>query len=185
LDYTSRTVKIPIREIKDVPQLATFAEEVGELNGLLHHGAQDYTATSPIGVSASYYRAGMDVFVDGEIWALFQGQCSRCLAEYPFRVVRNFALVLAPANELGPEGGDHRLTADDLALSYYRGEEIDLSPLVREQTILALPTRPLCDPECRGLCPRCGASRNEEDCGCVVDAGDPRLAVFRGLKMSG
>ena len=78
-----------------------------------------------------------------------------------------------------------RLTADDLALSYYRGEEIDLSPLVREQTILALPTRPLCDPECRGLCPRCGASRNEEDCGCVVDAGDPRLAVFRSLKMSG
>lgn len=178
-------MKIPIRDIKDVPQLAAFAEEVGELNGLLRHGAQDYMATSAIGASASYYRAGMDVFVDGELWGQFQGTCSRCLAEYPFRLVRNFAVVLAPASELGPEGGDHRLTADDLALSYYRGEEIDLSPLVREQMILALPTRPLCDPECRGLCPQCGVSRNEGECGCVADAGDPRLAVFRRLKMSG
>jgi uncharacterized protein len=178
-------VKIPIREIKDVPQTAAFAEEVGELNGLLHHGVPDYTATSAIGVSASYYRAGMDVFVDGELWGLFQGTCSRCLVEYPFRLVRQFAVVLAPASELGPEGGDHRLSADDLALSFYRGEEIDLSPLVHEQTILALPTRPLCDPACRGLCPRCGASRNDGDCGCVADAGDPRLAVLRGLKMSG
>lgn len=176
-------MKILIREIKDVPQLATFAEDVEELNDLLRHGVQDYTATSPIGVSAAYYRAGMDVFVDGELWALFQGTCSRCLAEYPFRLVRNFAVVLAPASELGPAGGDHRLTADDLALSYYRGEEIDLSPLIREQMILALPTRPLCDPGCRGLCPQCGASKNAGDCGCATDAGDPRLTVFRSLKM--
>ena len=179
-------MKIFIREIKDVPQVATFAEEVEELNGLLRHGVQDYTATSPIGVSASYYRAGMDVLVDGELWALFQGTCSRCLAEYPFRVVRKFAVVLAPASELGPEGGGHgRLTADDLALSHYRGEEIDLSPLIYEQMILALPTRPLCDPGCRGLCPQCGASRSEGDCGCVADGGDPRLAVLRSLKMRG
>jgi uncharacterized protein len=57
--------------------------------------------------------------------------------------------------------------------------------LVYEQVFLALPTRPLCDEECRGLCPQCGVNRNAGQCSCTVDAGDPRLAVLRGLKIDG
>jgi uncharacterized protein len=177
-------VKLNIQDIKDVPEVAAFAEDVAELNALLEHGVRDYLATRPVGVRLSYYRAGMDIFLDGELWAHLEGTCSRCLAGYPFRLVRDFALVMAPASELGP-AGDQRgeLSADDLALSFYKGEEIDLSPLIREQIILAVPTRPLCDPACRGLCPVCGASRNTGDCGCTVQGGDPRLALFRGLKV--
>jgi uncharacterized protein len=77
------------------------------------------------------------------------------------------------------------LSANDLSVSYYGGDEIDVSPIVQEQLILALPTRPLCDPECRGLCSQCGASLNAGDCGCVIEQGDPRLAVLRSLKISG
>lgn len=179
-------MKISIQDIKECPQVATFAEDVEELNARLRFGVRDYAATTPIGVRVSYYRAGLDVFVDGDLWAHLQGTCSRCLAEYPFQVARKFALVLAPVSELGPdEAGDRELTADDLALSFYGGDEIDLSPLVEEQLILALPTRPLCDPACRGLCPQCGAVLNAEECGCVLEEPDPRLAVLRNLKIGG
>jgi uncharacterized protein len=69
-----------------------------------------------------------------------------------------------------------------LALSYYEGEEIDLTPLVHEQIILALPTRPLCGEACRGLCPRCGANLNAAPCGCpTAPPADPRLAVLHSL----
>ena len=74
-----------------------------------------------------------------------------------------------------------RLSADDLALSYYEGDEIDLTPLVHEQTILALPTRPLCRETCRGLCPRCGANLNSGACGCPAAPPDARLAVLHTL----
>jgi uncharacterized protein len=177
----SHAVKLIVREIEEEPRVAAFAEDVEELNQLLGHRIRDYVATTPIGVRLTYYRAATDVFVDGELWAHLEGTCSRCLAGYPFRVARGFSIVLAPAPHAA--GGNRALTTDDLSLGFYRGEEIDLSPLVLEQMILALPTRPLCEPACRGLCAQCGADLNAGACDCVSERRDPRLAVLRDLKI--
>jgi len=65
---------------------------------------------------------------------------------------------------------------------HYEGDEIDLTPLVHEQIILALPTRPLCGESCRGLCPRCGANLNAGACGCPAAPPDPRLAVLLTMR---
>lgn len=45
-------------------------------------------------------------------------------------------------------------------------EAIDLTPDIREDIILAFPNYPVCSPECRGLCPRCGVNLNETTCSC-------------------
>jgi uncharacterized protein len=176
-------VKLIVAEIKEAPEAVAFEESVDELNALLRHRVQDYVATTPIGVEIVYYRAGLDVFVSGALWAHLKGTCARCLVDYPVRLARDFALVLVPLSASMVEAADGELSAEDLALSFYTGEKIDLSPLVREQLLLSLPTRPLCTPGCRGLCAMCGQSLNEGDCGCVVERGDPRLAVFRTLKV--
>ena len=47
---------------------------------------------------------------------------------------------------------------DDFEISYYRDDQIDLNELLREQFYLALPMKPLCREDCRGLCPQCGTS---------------------------
>jgi uncharacterized protein len=52
-----------------------------------------------------------------------------------------------------------------------------------EQFVLSLPAKVLCDFACKGLCPRCGANLNLEECGCVEDEGDPRMAVFKNIKL--
>jgi uncharacterized protein len=70
-----------------------------------------------------------------------------------------------------------------LGLSYYSGDEINLEPLVREQVLLALPTRPLCAEDCRGLCGGCGMDLNTESCRCSGDTKDPRMAIFRTLRI--
>ena len=60
-------------------------------------------------------------------------------------------------------------------------DTIDLGPLVRDAIVLELPMAPLCREDCRGLCPQCGADRNEGDCGCVAPP-DPRWANLDVLR---
>ncbi|HEV7734974.1 MAG TPA: DUF177 domain-containing protein, partial [Candidatus Binatia bacterium] len=98
---------------------------------------------------------------------------------YDFSIDAPFTLVLTPRAAAVDEPGE--LGSDDLGICYYDGDEIDVSAIVHEQTILALPTRPLCAEECRGLCPQCGTNLNADPCGCSVTATDPRLAVLRTL----
>ena len=54
----------------------------------------------------------------------------------------------------------------EIDISFYRDDEIDLSELLREQFYLALPMKPLCREDCRGLCPQCGVNRNTGTCDC-------------------
>ncbi|RLC67405.1 MAG: DUF177 domain-containing protein [Chloroflexi bacterium] len=58
---------------------------------------------------------------------------------------------------------------------------LDLAPLLREQGWIAIPMKPLCSPDCKGLCPQCGANLNLEPCTCERTRVDPRLASLRDL----
>ncbi len=68
-----------------------------------------------------------------------------------------------------------------LAGSYW---ELDVGGLLWEQLLLALPVKPLCRPDCKGICPICGGDLNKGSCQCKTEEGDPRMAVLRGLKIS-
>lgn len=63
------------------------------------------------------------------------------------------------------------------------GIEFDLGGLLWEEFALCVPFKPLCRPDCRGVCPVCGQNRNEGECDCGEDKGDPRLAALRGLRV--
>jgi uncharacterized protein len=172
-------MKIAIDDIKASPKELSYAEEVAELNARLGQGGRDYRLPVGIAVNVEYYRAGLDVFFQGSLRGEVLGSCARCLEEYRFGLDHPFTFVLTPKAAAGTQSAG--LSADDMALSYYQGEEIDLTPLVHEQTILALPTRPLCEEGCRGLCARCGANLNAGPCGCPAVADTPRLAVLHTL----
>ena len=75
------------------------------------------------------------------------------------------------------EGGDVLLLENGVPV-------LDVSALVWEEFSLALPVKPLCSSDCRGVCPVCGKNLNEGPCGCSSDEGDPRLAALRNLKIS-
>lgn len=82
-----------------------------------------------------------------------------------------------------PAGGEHGLDPDEMNVSFYRADRLPLRETLWEQIHLALPAKPLCAPDCRGLCPSCGANRNTVSrCGC---AGSPApgggLAALRDL----
>jgi len=176
-------VKIRIDTIQESEREASFVEEVTEINtALAETGAVDYQFVRAVPVDVSFYRLGTDLFFRGQFAGAVAGTCARCLEPYPFTVREPFTFVLKPQTRTAEEP---ELAAEDLSLSFYSGDEVDLAPLVREAMILALPTRPLCKDDCRGLCPQCGANRNLVECACRDQWTDPRLEALRSFKSSG
>jgi uncharacterized protein len=174
-------VKLNAHEIHEEARELVYEESTDSLNGLLVHGAvRDFEFPTAAEVRVDYYRSGQELFFRGTITGRVIGHCARCLEDYAFDLAKEFSVVLVPKEPLPDEV---ELDEDDLELSYYDADAIDLSPLVREQIILALPTRPLCRESCKGLCPHCGINLNLQSCGCTASTGDPRLAVLRNLKV--
>jgi DUF177 domain-containing protein len=122
-------------------------------------------------------RDGDDVLVTGEIAACVPLTCGRCLEEFRVEVHPAVDVRYIPR----PVPGDVALGADDLDLDFYADDEVDLAALVETETTLALPMKPLCRPDCRGLCPVCGGNRNVAPCACSTRPADPRLAVLKDL----
>lgn len=174
-------MKLRIEDITAEAKELALDEPVAEINRLLERGPiREYHLTEAVAVALSYYRSGMDVVFSGALKAPAEATCARCAEQFLTSCTRSFRFVLAPKAAGEPDGD---LRAEDLEFSFYEGEEIDLSPLIREQVLLALPTRPLCKEDCRGLCPQCGANLNREACGCSVATPDPRFGVLRTLKV--
>ena len=175
-------MKIPVDDIKTSPTEVHFAEEVEELNRLLiQDGDAGYRLTRPLQISAIHMRSGEELLFSGTIRGELIGQCARCLEEYPLPLAREFSVILTPQRNLGRE---LELNHEELEASFYSEEMIDLSALVREQTLLALPSQPLCREDCHGLCAQCGVNLNLESCTCQPAWRDPRLAVLATLRLS-
>jgi uncharacterized protein len=174
-------VKINVYDIKAEAKSLAYDEPTDELNALMAHGAHDFDFTAPLHVTLIHYRAGQELIFQGELQGPVVAHCARCLDDYVMDVERNFHCVLVPHSHLKSEV---ELEEDDLELGFYSGEEIDVTPIVREQLLLGLPTQPLCREDCRGLCPKCGINRNRETCECPTGLPDPRLAALQGLKAS-
>ena len=108
--------------------------------------------------------------------------CSRCLEPFRFPVEATFDQRYLPAADAAAQSEDVELGEEDVEVSYYRDDAIDLAGLMREQFYLALPMKPLCNDDCKGLCPQCGTNRNVSQCSCTQGWVDPRLAALQALK---
>jgi uncharacterized protein len=129
-------------------------------------------------VSLRVEREHVDVLVSGEILATVPQLCGRCLEPFPANIRAGVGVRLIPR----PATADNvELASDDLDVDFYQNDELDLSALVEAETTLALPMKPLCRDDCRGLCPVCGGNRNAVACACSERAPDPRLAVLKDL----
>lgn len=106
----------------------------------------------------------------GTVAAPWHGVCRRCGAPVlGMSVVEVSERFVAGAAE------------DDEEAYPIADEEIDLAHLAHDAILLDLPLAPLCRADCAGLCPRCGADRNEESCACPAES-DPRWAMLDRLR---
>ena len=124
------------------------------------------------------------VHVRGRLGARLGLQCGRCLEPYELPVDQELDLFYLPHRPGGgadEEEEEVELSDRDMVVAFYRGGQLDLGQMVREQFFLALPMKRLCREDCAGLCPTCGINRNQGRCDCPEEPVDPRLAPLGKL----
>lgn len=139
---------------------------------------------TPVTVSLELNRVADTVEVRGHLSVRLGLTCGRCLAEFEQNAATDFFCVFVPHPEerRHPTPGDLELDAEDVGLLFYDGPALETDEAVREEVLALVPYRALCRPDCRGLCPHCGANLNTGACTCTAAPVDPRLAVLSKLK---
>lgn len=135
---------------------------------------------SPLRIEGEVRRIEGGYALEAQLVYSGQLECSRCLAGYPFEEDETFSLVLYP--RVGKAAPDEELSSGDLDVVFYDEPIVPLAPLAQERIQMALPMKPLCRPDCRGLCARCGKDLNLGACGCTPETIDPRWEALRALK---
>jgi uncharacterized protein len=114
-------------------------------------------------------RTAQGLLLHAMMHATTPSQCVRCLNDFTLPLEVDFTELYAFSRNGMSESG--LLLPEDA--------QIDLSPLVREYMLLAVPIQPLCMPDCKGLCPICGANQNENVCNHPEEEIDPRLSILK------
>jgi uncharacterized protein len=141
--------------------LARFALSPGEgrrLNlaadpGQLELGGQTYAvAGDSVDAHLDLSRTAAGYAVRMRFTARVSGPCMRCLGDAEVTVEIDAREVDQPGTQ-----------DEELRSPYIEGDDLDLGLWAHDALALALPLQPLCRPDCRGLCPVCGASLNDAD----------------------
>lgn len=134
-----------------------------------------------IDVSCLITKTSGTVYIKGSLSGLLDICCSRCLEKTKLSIGGDFAYSLIPAK--AEQSEDLELKPEELEISFYQGDFIDLAPIICEQIILQIPMKVLCSEECKGLCQHCGINLNKSSCNCSSDVMDSRLAVLKNFKI--
>jgi len=108
------------------------------------------------------------ILVTGTVETTAEGECVRCLTDVKVPIEVEFQELFAYSVD---EAFDYTVHDD----------YVDLEPVVRDAVVLSLPFQPVCQDDCLGLCPQCGA-RLLDNPGHEHEAPiDPRWAALAGL----
>jgi len=140
--------------------LDTGPQTLGELEVGFLHGTLQAT------------RVQGGVLIQGSVDTQLELDCVRCLNTYAMPVTIDVEETFRLPEVTPTPDQPYAMSSDG---------SIDLTPLLRELTWLAIPLKPVCRPDCNGLCPQCGTNLNYEACQCQDKTIDPRWALLQDL----
>lgn len=134
----------------------------------------DVRGVSPLRGTVALLHSVQGVLCTGTLRCRVELSCGRCLDT----LERDIVLQLEEEFSLpSPDATEHRV--EDPVLVISEQNILDISEVVRQNLMLALPTHPLCRPDCRGLCLNCGENLNQDECACPPASVDPRWSMLR------
>jgi uncharacterized protein len=179
-------MQIRVDDIKEGGLSLVFEEEISEFPALVEIDDDRAMFAAPLQVSLRAVRIHGLVQFEGKIETRVKLSCSRCLKEFETPLAVPFSLTYsrelpAPSEESEEEGVE--ITAEEMGLIPFQGDQIDLREAIQEQVVMGLPLRPLCQENCRGLCPQCGAELAAGQCGCERTDAFNRFAALKNFKV--
>jgi uncharacterized protein len=142
---------------------------------------QDLRLVEPARVEGRIRRRAEEVQVSGTLTTTVETPCARCLKPVLLPIKADFSERFVTAVSWRSEE-QHELASEDLNLSVFDGETIDLDGLVREEIELATPVQAFCREDCKGLCPVCGVDWNLKACECLTPEIDSRWEKLKDLR---
>ncbi len=144
----------------------------------------ELTGLQPISFRGRLQRTDPGFVLTGKMSFSGLVECARCLTDVPFTRTADVSWTFAPSHrqrELeGEELEERELLDGDIDITWYDDLQVPFDPLIEEQVQLEIPMKPLCRPDCKGLCPSCGADRNVTACSCVKPS-DERWDALKTL----
>lgn len=142
-----------------------------------YHGAE-FRQSGPLEVNAIGELVGSEVRIRGNLTTRLEACCDRCLGPVDLPLKQDFELFYRPVESIAREE-EIEVSEDELEVAFFSGSGIELADVVTEQVILAVPMKIVCREKCLGLCPVCGANRNQQACGCSPPAHESPFASLR------
>ena len=161
--------------ILDLKRIFATENSVLEVNHSLDMSDVDfmgnYPLKDPIKITGSVSNKASVVSLNLNIEYTFAAPCDRCgvFAKHNHTVIIDKLLATA----IERQESDTIITVPDMKL--------DVDEFVYSEVILDLPSKHLCNEDCKGICFKCGKNLNEGECGCDTREVDPRLAKLMEL----
>lgn len=138
--------------------------------GSVDHEGEKIKAIEPVKVKGkfSFDEGLLELNVDVD--TVLDLSCSRCLEifSYPIHISVN-------------ERFTNNLSDEDDDSIFVDGDTIDITEIIANNIISALPIKRLCSENCKGLCQQCGTNLNKKQCSCDNNEIDIRLAKLNDL----
>jgi uncharacterized protein len=130
--------------------------------------------------SVEFVRTHQGLLVRGMVDAWVTTTCSRCLGEFASLSLLDVEEEYFPLVDVST-GRRLELPWDYEGTIIDATHILDLTELLRQCTLASQPIKPLCRPNCQGLCQECGVDLNRENCVCGGAAIDPRWSALAAL----
>lgn len=157
-------------DVTYAPGEITFSEEVRQKGGLRAAGKAELLRNT-LG----------EIRIKGHLTVELESACDRCLEPAAIPLDSDFDLFYRPVIRTANHAEVH-LEEGEIDLSFYEGDSLALRDALREHVLLSLPMQLVCRPDCKGLCPDCGANLNLTPCSCAAKRSDPRWSALKDLK---
>jgi uncharacterized protein len=128
--------------------------------------------------------ASDEVRVKGRVKVTLEAECDRCLGRASFPIDTPFDLFYKPIESLAETEDEIAIDEGEAEIGFYQLPGLVLEDILKEQVLLQLPMQRVCSESCKGICPVCGANRNETECHCESHPGDDRWIALKDIHIA-
>ena len=127
-------------------------------------------------------RTDRGILVKGTLHTEVEVTCSRCLSLFGCPLTLNVEEEYFPIADVA-SGASLPLPEEPGCFTIDEHHVIDLTEVIRQYALLAIPMKPLCREDCAGLCPNCGHNLNQGPCDCLPQETEPRWSELNKLTL--
>ena len=151
--------------------------------GVVEFGSENVQQAGPLNWTAAAERAGNEIRITGSLNTSIELPCSRCLEPARIAISKPFDLFFRERDKaMFDEDEEIELNEQDTRTAFFKGTQLAITDILREQILLALPMKALCTVDCKGLCPHCGTNLNSSSCNCPKDDFSPHMDTLLEVK---